>query len=132
MSDAAKPMALNPWAPMTDPLDIAHLGKLGEELSEGGSAASRCLIQGIDECEPVTGKPNREWLEDELADIAANAGLVIERYGLNIDRMEARIETKRAHLRGWHAMIARGEADPTRAPPEPPHLGPAKNLGASS
>lgn len=92
----------NPWHPMSDPVDLKHIGKLLEELSEGGSAAARCMIQGIDEREPVTGKLNREWLEDEIADILANISLCEERFGLNIST--ARIERKLAHLRAWHAM----------------------------
>lgn len=51
---------LNPWHPMTDAINLAHLGKLAEELNECGAAVARCIIQGIDGSEPVTGKPNRE------------------------------------------------------------------------
>jgi hypothetical protein len=78
MSDVYPPavhadFALNPWRPMTRPIDLKHLGKLGEESNELGAAISRCIIQGIDEREPVTGKPNRQWLAEEIADVLANA-----------------------------------------------------------
>ena len=95
---------MRPWVPMTDPLDVKHLGKLAEETNELGSATARCLIQGIDEREPVTGKLNREWLEDEIADVLANAGLVQHHFHLNAQRIESRMFAKMAGLRTWHAM----------------------------
>lgn len=96
--------ALNPWRPMTQPLDLKHIGKLGEELNECAAAASRCVIQGIDESEPVTGKVNRDWLEDEIADVRANSELVIEHFGLDVAKIAERSERKKKHLRAWHAM----------------------------
>lgn len=98
------PLALNPWHPMSDPVDLKHLGKLGEELNEAGAATARCIIQGIGESEPVTGKPNKEWLEDELADVYANAELCIQRFGLDRERMAKRITKKILHLSSWHEM----------------------------
>lgn len=95
---------LNPWHPITDTVDLKHLGKLGEELGECSAAVSRCIIQGIEECEPVTKKSNREWLEDEIADVYANAGLTIERFGLNSGRIFDRMLEKQARLRTWHEM----------------------------
>ncbi len=97
--------APNPWRPMTRPIDLKHLGKLIEETSELGSAAARCVIQGIDEREPVTGKCNREWLEDEIADVLANAALVVKHYELDVLRILHRRSCKIEHLRAWHAML---------------------------
>lgn len=97
---------MNPWRPMRDPLDLKHLGKLGEELNEAGAAVARCIIQGIDEAEPVTGKVNREWLEDEIADVMANIRLVANHFGLDKGRMLARSERKEEQLGEWHAMAA--------------------------
>lgn len=97
---------VNPWRPMNDPAALKHLGKLGEEAGELCSAATRCIIQGIDESEPVTGKPNREWLEDEIADVIANANLTIELFGLDEDRIMRRISDKMARLMVWHQMAA--------------------------
>lgn len=96
--------ALNPWHPMQEPVAVKHLGKLSEESCELGAAVSRCLIQGIDEAEPVTGKINREWLEDEIADVRANSELCIEHFKLDEARIAARVARKKAHLRGWHSM----------------------------
>lgn len=95
---------VSPWVPMTDPIDIKHLGKLIEELNELGSAASRCLIQGIDECEPDTGKVNRLWLEEEIADALANIELVMWHFDLNGLLIHGRRIAKQERLRIWHAM----------------------------
>ncbi len=94
----------NPWVPMSDPLDIKILGKLNEELNEAGASVSRCLIQGIDEREPETGKINREWLEDELADVAANMEIAMDHFDLDLVRITARKEKKIKFLRGWHKL----------------------------
>ena len=40
MADADKLRDANPWHPISDPVDLAHLGKLGEELNECGSAVA--------------------------------------------------------------------------------------------
>ena len=104
-NNPATSWALNPWRPMSKPIDLKHLGKLAEELNECGSAVSRCIIQGIDEAEPVTGKVNRNWLEDEIADVYANLVLVIDHFGLNTARIRERMARKQEHLRGWHSML---------------------------
>ena len=103
-SDATSP-ALNPWRPISGALDLKHLGKLCEQLNEAGSAVSRCIIQGVDEKEPVTGKVNREWLEDELADVLANIELVMAHFCLDQRRMAARAARKKKLLGAWHAML---------------------------
>lgn len=101
----AQSWALNPWHPMQAPIDLKHLGKLAEETGELGSAISRCIIQGVDECEPVTRKPNRKWLQDEIADVLANIELVMEHFGLDRDEIAERRLRKMKHLRGWHSML---------------------------
>lgn len=104
MNDSQSPI-LNPWHPTTRPIDLKHLGKFGEELNECGSAVSRCIIQGIDEREPVTGKSNREWLEDEIADVTANMALVSEHFDLDHERIFKRVMRKMEQLRAWHSML---------------------------
>lgn len=96
---------VNPWQPMTRPIDLKHLGKLGEECGELSAAVSRCIIQGIDEHEPVTGKSNREWLEDEIADIIANTTLVRKHFNLDRERIFERVVKKMTRLRAWHSML---------------------------
>lgn len=99
---------VSPWQPMSCAVDVAHLGKLGEELNECASAAARCLIQGMNECEPDTGKPNRQWLREEIADVLANIELVQEHFGLNWAEIRKRADRKKANLRRWHSMIPGG------------------------
>lgn len=91
-----------PWHPIGNKVDLKTLGKFLEELGEAVSAGARCIIQGIDGCEPVTGKPNETWLEEELADIAANAQLVVERFNLSRATIEERKLRKMEMLRKWH------------------------------
>lgn len=95
-------MAFNcpPWHPMKDAVDLKHMGKLAEELGELQAAVARCIIQGIDEAEPVTGKSNRQWLGEEIADVQANLELVLEHFGLSIDWR--RVYRKKDNLRDWH------------------------------
>lgn len=95
---------LNPWHPMIDPVALKTLGKLAEELGECIAAVSRCVIQGIDECDPETGVPNREWLEDEIADILAGLNLTVDLFDLNRARIGHRSGEKQIRLREWHRM----------------------------
>lgn len=95
---------VNPWHPMKEAVDLKHLGKLAEECGECVSATNRCMIQGINETEPVTGKPNKEWLEDEIADVLANIQLVRFHFKLDNDRIVARAARKIELLRQWHVM----------------------------
>lgn len=96
---------LSPWQPETRKIALKHLGKLAEECNECGAAVARCIIQGIDECEPVTGKSNRLWLEEEIADVIANAQLVMQHFALDNAAIDARVVRKMAHLRKWHDML---------------------------
>ena len=95
---------VNPWHPIKDAIALKHLGKLAEELNECGSAVARCIIQGIDECEPTTGKLNREWLQEELADVLANLELVTAHFGLDWKAILIRSARKQKHLQEWHAL----------------------------
>lgn len=94
----------NPWHPITDPVDLKHLGKFGEELGECVSAICRCIIQGVDEKEPETNKPNKQWVQDEVADVLGNLELIIERFNLDVDYIRQRADKKKVHLRHWHNL----------------------------
>lgn len=91
-----------PWHPMDKPVDIKHLGKLIEELGELQAATARCLIQGMYEVEPKTGKPNFEWIQEEIADVQANLDLCVQHFNLNYDYIVQRRENKKTLLRTWH------------------------------
>lgn len=100
-----KPDLVSPWHPMTLPIDLKHLGKLAEELNECAAAVARCTIQGIYEKEPVTGKPNNQWLEEEIADVMANIELVITHFDLCRAAIEERARVKEVRLKRWHQML---------------------------
>lgn len=100
---------LNPWFPETDPMMLIHLGKFLEEVNELGAAIARCIIQGVNESEPVTGKPNMQWLEDEIADVSASGALVTEYLELRTKRINERYDRKMAHLREWHKLVRGGK-----------------------
>jgi hypothetical protein len=82
------------WQPMTNKADLAVISKLGEEVTECGSALFRCIIQGINEVHPVTGKINREWLEDEIAGVLGMVEHAILHFGLDRVRMAKRTKRK--------------------------------------
>lgn len=96
----------SPWQPTRSAIDLKHLGKLNEELGELVAAVSRCIIQGIDECHPVTRKSNREWLENEIADVYAGIELAIGHFKLDRWEIGARMNRKMIHLAGWHNALA--------------------------
>lgn len=102
MSDPNNYDVWSPWEPMRDQVAVKVLGKLAEEGGEIASAASRCLIQGIDAREPVTGKVNRRWLEDEIADIYANCKRAEDYFGLDIDYIVERATKKEENLKRWN------------------------------
>lgn len=100
---------LNPWRPIQNSCDLKHLGKLQEELNEQievlskmGKVVARCIIQGMEGVNPSDAKVNKQWLEEELADVIGNSDLVIERFGLNRAFIMDRAHDKKVRLRTWH------------------------------
>lgn len=95
---------VSPWHPMTDAKSVKILGKLMEELGELQAAVARCLIQGIEEKEPVTGKPNKEWLTEEIADVKAQILHTMIQFDLNTAEIHKRQERKFNLTGNWHRM----------------------------
>lgn len=91
-----------PWHPITDPIDLKHLGKLNEEAGEMIAATSRVIIQGLYGQEPNTKKVNRVWLEEEIADVVANIELVVDHFKLDVQAIRERSNSKKAKLAEWH------------------------------
>lgn len=89
------------WQPITNKHDLAVIGKLGEEACELGSALFRCVIQGIDEAEPTTGKVNRQWVEEEVADVLALVDTIVTRFDLDIQRIMQRRQKKFFYKKPW-------------------------------
>ena len=94
-----------PWVPMSDPKAIKVIGKALEERGEVVAALARCLIQGIDAADPSTGKPNREWLEDEMADEVGTWRMVGKLFMLDMDRIAERANRKEDFLAKWLGMM---------------------------
>ena len=98
----------NPWIPMSEPIDIKHLGKLTEETGELVQVICRCLIQGIDGLDPINEQEsNRDWLTKEIADVLANIDLVVKHFDLDIELIGIRRDRKKKLLRQWHGMLVK-------------------------
>jgi hypothetical protein len=96
---------LNPWQPEQDRIALAVLGKMLEELNECGAITARCIIQGIDECEPVTGLLNKDELENEIADALAAIHMTRVRFRLDATKIDRRMWKKCKHLGDWHHLL---------------------------
>lgn len=99
------------WEPITDPYQLALLGKLGEEMSECAAAIFRCIIQGTDEKESTTGKVNRDWLTEELADVDALMLHVINRLQLNTSQIAERSSRKHSYKTPWFDWLRRKRSE---------------------
>lgn len=98
----AKP-AITAWLPEQDRHRLAVLGKLAEECNELAARASRCILHGLDEVDPDTGRTNREELTRELADVDACTAQALKR--LDIEPMMQRAGDKYAGFNRWHDLI---------------------------
>lgn len=108
----------SPWIPERDLARLKVIGKLGEEAGELATIACRCIIQGLDEAEPVTGKPNRLALEEEIADVIANARHAIQFLGLDEVAIEDRADRKLAYIVAWRGMIPAPDWRPIATAPK--------------
>jgi hypothetical protein len=95
------------WVPMTNPVHLAVLGKAGEELGELISAKDRCIIQGLDGIDPDSGKVNRDWLTDEVADVAAMLLHIARRFNLDSYAIEERKQRKYVYKGKWFDKLQR-------------------------
>lgn len=94
---------ISPWIPTQDPIELAVLGKLGEECCELGARLFRTVIQGLDEKDPASQRTNREEISRELADV--EAGIQTIKRELGIDYDDARVNGKRNGFLRWFKMI---------------------------
>lgn len=104
MIDGPMP-SVSAWVPVTDLRMLARLGKLNEELAELSAIVARCIIQGVEECNPETGKLNRLALEQEIADVLAGIKIIVEDLRLDSLKIAERCQHKVDHLRRWHAKL---------------------------
>lgn len=103
-------MPLKKWTPTTNLMMLRRMGKLQEELGELSAVAARCIIQGIDEVDPGSGRLNRDRLIDEIADVIAQCEVTIDALKLTGHRIVDRIEEKTRQMQEWEAMFK--EASP--------------------
>lgn len=93
------------WRPITNIYQLGLLGKLCEEANELGAACARSIIQGLDEQVPNKDYTNREWLENEIADVYALADAAVDRLKLNTIRIAARVRAKRTFKAPWFRWL---------------------------
>jgi hypothetical protein len=93
------------WVPTTNLMMLRRMGKLLEELNECGSVAARCIIQGIDEIDPATGKTNRQRLIEEVADVYAQLDCTVSTLNLDYTFIDNRRERKKGYMRDWESMF---------------------------
>ena len=98
-------MALTKWTPTTDLMMLRRMGKLQEELAELANVAARCIIQGIDEVDPGTGKVNRLRLTNEIADVLAQCSQTIKALNLDETAINERTIEKERLMEEWEAMF---------------------------
>jgi hypothetical protein len=104
-------MPLSKWTPTTDLMMLRRMGKLGEELGELQAVAARCIIQGIDEVDPSSGRVNRQRLQDELSDVMAQCEVTISALGLDTSYIAQKTSLKKEHMAEWEAMFAEPPPD---------------------
>lgn len=104
---------ISPWMPEQDRHRLAVLGKLAEECNELAGRAARCIIQGLDESDPASGRTNREELAREVADVEACIATAGAALALEIDL--ERVNDKCAGFQRWHRLIAAGDLKSTCA-----------------
>ena len=93
------------WVPTTNLLHLRRFGKSLEEVNELGAVLARCIVQGIDEIDPASGKTNRQRLEEELADVQAQIVCTTHDLGLNQDLMQERMHRKIGYMRDWESVF---------------------------
>jgi len=98
-------MNMHPWTPTTNALHLRRFGKLGEELGELQAVASRCVIQGIDEIDPSSGRSNRERLVDELADVMAQCLVTMKVFDLESPYIHSRVQKKMEQMDEWERVL---------------------------
>lgn len=95
----------SPWQPESGKINLAAIGKLGEEASELCKACFRIVIQGVDGNDPDNSKPNLQALQEEIADVLAMANICIDRFKMLREEIAARGKEKMAHKLAWFDLI---------------------------
>jgi NTP pyrophosphatase (non-canonical NTP hydrolase) len=76
-----------------------------EECAEVAQAISKCFRFGLDNIKPGKPKTNREHLEEELGDLLAMIGILIEKGVVNRENVYAASEKKIEKLKEWSTVF---------------------------
>ncbi len=93
---------------------LRRFGKALEENNELGAVLARCIIQGIDEIDPSSGKTNRQRMQEEVADVYTQLTLLEQTFNLNGFAISERIQDKMASMHKWELLLLE-EAEAERA-----------------
>ncbi|WP_188110329.1 hypothetical protein [Agrobacterium tumefaciens] len=96
---------INAWKPEEDVVLHQALGKLAEECSELAKIATRCMIQGYAEADPVTEKLNRTQLMEEVADVRATMRWLFDVLDIPFKGESPREARKFDGFKRWEAML---------------------------
>lgn len=97
----------SPWTPPDfDSITRKAINKLGEENSELTTVLFRIQNQtdGLDAIIPGETKTNRQWLEEEIADVMATSALAVKHLKLDLEFIEQRAKKKTVYLEKWYMM----------------------------
>lgn len=100
---------ISAWMPEKNPVRLAVLGKLIEEAGELSARAARCVIQGLDERDPATGRTNLEELAREMADVLACLETAEAELGASV--LTERVRAKFDGFKKWHGVIETAGGD---------------------
>lgn len=98
---------MHPWAPDACPKQARRIGKTMEELAELMSVIARINIQGIDAIDPASGKPNRQRLEEESADVMAQLQCNADAFHLRDMLIFERMCRKITEMHQWEKHFER-------------------------
>ncbi|CUX03708.1 hypothetical protein [Agrobacterium genomosp. 2] len=96
---------INAWKPEGDVVLHQALGKLAEECSELAKIATRCMIQGYVEADPVTQKLNSTQLMEEVADVRATMRWLFDVLDQPFKGESPREARKFDGFKRWEAML---------------------------
>jgi NTP pyrophosphatase (non-canonical NTP hydrolase) len=82
-----------------------------EECAEVAQAISKCFRFGMDNIKPGKPKTNREHLEEELGDLLAMIGILIEKGVVNRENVYAASEKKIEKLKEWSTVFEKENKD---------------------
>lgn len=97
-------VALAAVSPMLNPTEIKGMDDLVQGLGRCSVVSACCVSEGLDRREPATGKTNRTWLQEEIADVFANIAAVAERHKLDMVAIMEGADKKLRQIKTWHAM----------------------------